>query len=646
MDTYVLLLNGAVRALNMTAAKSIFDEMQSFGIRPNIIAYNTMLCGYCYVGMVDEALAVFENMKADAIDPDLVTYNELIAACFISDKQTTALGLLSLMKTTTVVPNGLTYLITLTGLSMYGEWKQFDRLIEEMEEYHVRLDSLMFVVIFRGTKSADSATALKFLDLAEKLGIQLNSFHGIALERWTKPKWLKDVSVRTWFELRHIDYNSLPDVPPDDPNFQYIVCVLSDGKSANSNPAKSSNTSQSTASGSAQTDIEMTSDSRRTSNVSNVSSLFSNSNTSSSSGALTEPSRLSPPINEITVDYAMTANDPDGSESKKAYSRQSVDVSRIIFTDKYGSGSGNAKLAHNMHLKSKRERKRERKRQEKLLMQQQTEVEMSLSSGASDWAANNAAFSPSDPSLPEQPGPLSFDIDTAQRGLARLKAAQTELQTSQNVQNVAITAQPYYHHQHQYQHQHQHQHQHQYQQPIILHHQQQQYQQQEPQTTTIYQTQYVNRIVPVQVSRKKKEHGANVELKVELRVKVILTPHSIFFWSQPVKVVTNIQHLNIAPTTYQAYQAQMYTPAHHSNYAQKRQYYHPAHQGQQWQYGTGAADRTRGNNHRGVAAGGREWQQGGSGRGRGGRGKRFAGRGKIPENRRPYDPTATHQAKG
>ena len=90
----------------------------------------------------------------------------------------------------------------------------------------------------------------------------------------------------------------------------------------------------------------------------------------------------------------------------------------------------------------------------------------------------------------------------------------------------------------------------------------------------------------------------------------------------------------------------MYTPAHHSNYAQKRQYYYPAHQGQQWQYGTGAADRTRGNNHRGVAAGGREWQQGGSGRGRGGRGKRFAGRGKIPENRRPYDPTATHQAKG
>ena len=126
--------------------------------------------------------------------------------------------------------------------------KQFDRLIEEMSETGVHLDGLMFCIIFRGTKSADSATAIKYLNLCQlRYGIELNNFHGVALERWTKPKWLKDLSVREWFHVRGMNYEGLPEaypkekLPEDHPEratqdiYRYIVCIANTNGVPNKN---------------------------------------------------------------------------------------------------------------------------------------------------------------------------------------------------------------------------------------------------------------------------------------------------------------------------------------------------------------------------------------------------------------------------
>jgi len=126
--TWEVLLIGAVRALNMRVAEKVFREMSSFDneVEPELKVerYNMLLCGYCYSDKIHEANRVFEDMGNNRVEPNIETYNHLITGFFVCNEYDQALGLIGLMKTTAVKPDKMTFLTELSGLSMYGEWKQ------------------------------------------------------------------------------------------------------------------------------------------------------------------------------------------------------------------------------------------------------------------------------------------------------------------------------------------------------------------------------------------------------------------------------------------------------------------------------------------------------------------------------------------
>lgn len=68
--------------------------MESLGIKPNVVTYNTIIHGFCSRGRVGGALMIFSAMKAKGIEPDSYTYGSLISGMCKERRLDEASGLL------------------------------------------------------------------------------------------------------------------------------------------------------------------------------------------------------------------------------------------------------------------------------------------------------------------------------------------------------------------------------------------------------------------------------------------------------------------------------------------------------------------------------------------------------------------------
>ncbi|KAJ0753784.1 putative tetratricopeptide-like helical domain superfamily [Helianthus annuus] len=62
----------------------VYSMMNEYGIKPNIITYNTLLDSYCKEGDIDQALHLLEEMQVRGCAPNDVMYNALINGLLIS----------------------------------------------------------------------------------------------------------------------------------------------------------------------------------------------------------------------------------------------------------------------------------------------------------------------------------------------------------------------------------------------------------------------------------------------------------------------------------------------------------------------------------------------------------------------------------
>ncbi|XP_013633244.1 pentatricopeptide repeat-containing protein At1g63080, mitochondrial-like [Brassica napus] len=61
-------------------AHDLFCRLSLKGVKPDVVAYNTMISGLCNNRLKHEACALFSKMKQDGPLPDDLTYNALIRA--------------------------------------------------------------------------------------------------------------------------------------------------------------------------------------------------------------------------------------------------------------------------------------------------------------------------------------------------------------------------------------------------------------------------------------------------------------------------------------------------------------------------------------------------------------------------------------
>ena len=61
----------------------LMDQMESIGINPKLITYNTLIYGFCNVGKFDKASCLFDQLKSIDQSPTLVTYIVLFSGLYM-----------------------------------------------------------------------------------------------------------------------------------------------------------------------------------------------------------------------------------------------------------------------------------------------------------------------------------------------------------------------------------------------------------------------------------------------------------------------------------------------------------------------------------------------------------------------------------
>ncbi|KAH7660928.1 CO dehydrogenase ISP C-domain like protein [Dioscorea alata] len=88
--TYSILLAGLCEdGKRIREAKELWDEMAGKGIKPDIMAFNTMINGYCKTGEMVMAEALHRDMVLNGIDATCTTYEHLIRGhCKVGNLET------------------------------------------------------------------------------------------------------------------------------------------------------------------------------------------------------------------------------------------------------------------------------------------------------------------------------------------------------------------------------------------------------------------------------------------------------------------------------------------------------------------------------------------------------------------------------
>ncbi|KAJ8760110.1 hypothetical protein K2173_010966 [Erythroxylum novogranatense] len=92
-------------------ARKVFDRM----VKRDVTSWTSMICGYCIVGKVDQALIFFERMKMDGLEPNDFTWNTMIAGYARRGDSYEAFSFLSRMTGAGLLPNLVTWNTMISG---------------------------------------------------------------------------------------------------------------------------------------------------------------------------------------------------------------------------------------------------------------------------------------------------------------------------------------------------------------------------------------------------------------------------------------------------------------------------------------------------------------------------------------------------
>ncbi|KAE8730430.1 Pentatricopeptide repeat-containing protein [Hibiscus syriacus] len=147
-DVYVVtsLIDMYVKHDSLGKAQAVFDYMNG---KRNIVAWNTLISGYSFRGLFDDARRLMNVMEAQGITPDLVTWNSLISGYSLGGCSGEALALIHQIKSTGTSPNVVSWTALISGSSQnrnYGESLEF---FSQMQRDGIRPNSVTISCLLR-----------------------------------------------------------------------------------------------------------------------------------------------------------------------------------------------------------------------------------------------------------------------------------------------------------------------------------------------------------------------------------------------------------------------------------------------------------------------------------------------------------------
>ena len=108
--------------------RKVFDGM----IERDVVSWTSMICGYCNIGTLEEALVLFERMKVEGLEPNDFTWNVMIAGYARDGDCNGAFVLFSRMVREGLVPDLVTWNAMISGFTQSLKAVEAWRLFQDM----------------------------------------------------------------------------------------------------------------------------------------------------------------------------------------------------------------------------------------------------------------------------------------------------------------------------------------------------------------------------------------------------------------------------------------------------------------------------------------------------------------------------------
>nr|POF23514.1 pentatricopeptide repeat-containing protein, mitochondrial [Quercus suber] len=132
-DVYVgtSLLDMYVKNNCLTNARVVFNNMKN----RSIFAWNSLISGYSYKGLFEDAEKLLSQMKKEGIKPDLVTWNCLVSGYSMWGCSKEALAVIHRIRSFGLTPNVVSWTALISGCSQNESYRDsFEFFIQMLEE--------------------------------------------------------------------------------------------------------------------------------------------------------------------------------------------------------------------------------------------------------------------------------------------------------------------------------------------------------------------------------------------------------------------------------------------------------------------------------------------------------------------------------
>ncbi|KAL1217312.1 Pentatricopeptide repeat-containing protein [Cardamine amara subsp. amara] len=156
-----------VRGTSVDALDLWNRMIRGFGLQPNVVAFNTLVQGFCSHENMEKALSVFSHMEENGCSPNIRTYGSLINGFAKSGSLEGAIDVWNKMLTNGCCPNVVVYTSMVQALCRHSKFKEAESLIEIMAKENCAPSVPTFNAFIKGLCDAGR------LDWAEKVFRQM-----------------------------------------------------------------------------------------------------------------------------------------------------------------------------------------------------------------------------------------------------------------------------------------------------------------------------------------------------------------------------------------------------------------------------------------------------------------------------------------
>lgn len=118
-------------------AQEVFDNMKN----RNIVAWNSLISGYCFKGLFVNAKKMLNQMEEEEIKPDLVSWNSLVSGYSIWGQSKEALVIIHHMKNSGIYPNVVTWTSLISGSLQNENYRESLKFFIQMQQEDIKPNS-------------------------------------------------------------------------------------------------------------------------------------------------------------------------------------------------------------------------------------------------------------------------------------------------------------------------------------------------------------------------------------------------------------------------------------------------------------------------------------------------------------------------